>query len=137
MTMYEMSEGYAEAIDKINVRLKFLRIDKDANSMEIRHLMMVRKDLAKIEEICRKYYERGYWVDSAFSFNKAPAIHRKGRPIVDGRKSGDKRTGCPKVEKKPDYSNTGGTDREAASNAADVIIGWFVSGGDSGKAGSK
>ena len=137
MKLIELAAGYEEAAEKLTKRIDDLRNEincgahpVDQLKWELDNLRRVRTDLRKTGELCRRYYERGFWRDADYTFN-TPSRRVRGRPPAmapgtRGNKSGKLRKGTGKAVK----SDPGRTDAETAEALADVLLRRAHNAGD-------
>lgn len=129
MKLMELAAGYDDAAEKITARIIFLRSEisktpggQSAFQCELTHLLRVRKEIRKTGELCRRYYERGFWRDADYTFNN-PTRRVTRRPAdVD---SGERRNKSGKLRKstvKTGTSHPVGTDTPTAKTLADVLF---------------
>ncbi len=76
MTLYELSRDYAAAAEPLRLRLRLLRraLKQASDPEEIWHLKRRIGELTpmltqmnELEELTRRYYERGYWRNEKYT----------------------------------------------------------------------
>ena len=132
MTLAEIAQGYRDALSKISARQA--QLQEQLNSapdyttrQELRHLLVLKRDLRELAELCERYYERGYWRSKKYTSNPAarrnPGCHRK----VAKRERGGQRRSSSQTAEESGQSNPGRANSAAERTAADALLRQFFS----------
>lgn len=119
MTLKEMAAGYRIASGLVSTKIDVRRAE-GATQTEINRLKSLNRELRKVAEICERYYERGYWLDDKYTCNTGGHSRSAGR--VQPGKRGNKQRTKGKAQAKPQNRNPGGSDTQAAGDAASAIL---------------
>lgn len=116
--MYELADGYRHASRLMTEHIKML--ENTGKNLALANVLRAhRRELNKLAELCEHYYERGYWRDEAYTFNKSN--NRRIRAVVQ-RVPKYKRRDDGETQKKSKYGHTKRVDSETARDAVDVLI---------------
>lgn len=144
MKLYELATGYDDADERLTKRITELRAevllpgtDTAEITRRIHYLSKVRTEVRRTGELCRRYYEKGFWRDAAYTFNLSSRGNaRKSFNVASGARR-DQRQFLTARTPEPPESDPGRLDGATADHVVDAILAGILYGPDRKRARRK